>query len=271
MENKTYKTELDFNDSWELVSQEKYVFQFFHQQLTDLEANQIHIHGVKLYKTEKGMVITGLLRHSLAKNVMFDQVTLIVKNEKGIELAKKTFDMELFGELGPQKARPWKFAFEDEHVLVPLDEIEDQMAFELLFEHHEKVVRNFTLLLDENWEMSLSEEQKEFVSKVVSSLDPIKVNEVSVTGFHLNETPENVNIFLLVRNAFSQTLTIDNLPLQLFDARGDLISKLGFPIGKFQIPAHQARPISLSFSRENFLVDNPDFTSFTIELVPQQL
>ena len=106
VEKKTYKTELDFNDSWDLVPQEKYVFQFFHQQLNDLEANQIHIHGVKLYKTERGMVVTGLLRHSLAKNVRFDQITLIVKDVDGKDLAKKTFEMELFDELGPQKARP---------------------------------------------------------------------------------------------------------------------------------------------------------------------
>jgi len=271
VENKTYKTELDFNDSWDLVPQEKYVFQFFHQQLNDLEANQIHIHGVKLYKTEKGMVITGLLRHSIAKNVMFDQVTLIVKNEKGTELAKKTFDMELFGELGPQKARPWKFAFEDEHVLVPLEDIEDQMPFEMLFENYEKVVNDFTLLLDENWENGLSGDQKEYVSNLVKNLDPLKVNEISVVGFHLTETPEAVSIYLILRNAFSQTLTIDNLPLQLFDAEGKLVSKLGFPLGEFKIPAHQARPISLAFSRESFIVENPDFSSFSIELVPQQL
>ncbi|MDX1699006.1 MAG: SLAP domain-containing protein [Melioribacteraceae bacterium] len=271
MENKTFKTELDFNDSWDLILQEKYVFQYYHQQLSDLEANQIHIHGVKLYKNEKGMVITGLLRHSLAKTVVFDQVTLIVKSETGKELAKKTFSMELFGELGPQKARPWIFDFEDEFVLVSLDEIQDSMAFELQFEYFEKVVKDFSLLLDENWENNLESSQKEYIQNLVSSLEPIKINEISVVGFNLNETPQAVNVYLILRNAFSQTLTIGNLPLRLFDAKGQLVSQLGFPLSEFQIPAHQARPISLSFAKENFLVQNPDFSSYKLELVPQEL
>ena len=66
-------------------------------------------------------------------------------------------------------------------------------------------------------------------------------------------------------------LTIENLPIQLFDATGEMVCKLGFPIGQFEIKAHQARPISLSFSKDVFLKENPDFTTWKIEMVPQTL
>lgn len=133
MEKEYINTELIFDDSWDLALQEKYVFQFFHQKLAELEENQINIHGVKLYKTEKGMIVTCILRHTLSKNIQFDQISLVVKNMDGKELATKSFDMESFGELAPYTARPWRFDFEDEYVKVSLEEIVDQMNFELLF------------------------------------------------------------------------------------------------------------------------------------------
>ncbi len=57
---KTYKTQIDFSTDWELPAQEKYIFQFFHQQLENLEANQLHVHGVKLYTVDSGLVVTAI-------------------------------------------------------------------------------------------------------------------------------------------------------------------------------------------------------------------
>lgn len=266
-----YKTEINFSNDWDISTQDKYIFQFFHQQLEDLEANQLHVHGVKLYKVESSIVVTAILRHSLPKKLLLEQVVLLVKNKDGKELAKKQFDMALFGELEPCTARPWKFLFEEADLLVPLDEIENEMDFEMAFEYYEKVISDFELYLDENWSNGLTVDQQGYVKNLVSSLEPIKVNEISIVGFHFEESEQAVNIFIIIRNAFSQSLTIENLPIQLFDATGDIVCKLGFPIGEFQIASKQARPISLSFSKEVFQKENPDFSSWKIEMVPQTL
>lgn len=268
---KTYKTQIDFSTDWELPAQEKYIFQFFHQQLKNLEANQLHVHGVKLYKVDSGVVVTSILRHSLPKKLILDQVVLIVKDKEGKELAKRQFDMQLFGELDSCTARPWKFLFEMEDLLVPYEEIINEMDFEMVFEYYEKVVKDFELFLDENWSNGLGIEQQEFVKNLVATLEPIKVNEISIVGFHFYESEEAVNIYIIIRNAFDQTLTIENLPIQLFDATGEMVCKLGFPIGEFEIKAQQARPISLSFSKDVFMKENPDFSTWKIELIPQTL
>lgn len=268
---KTYKTEIDFSTDWEIPAAEKYIFQYFHQQLEDLEANQLHIHGVKLYTVDSGVVVTAIIRHSLPKKLRLEQVVLVVKDKEGKELAKKQFDMELFGELEACTARPWNFLFEMEDLLVPYDEIENEMDFKMAFEYYEKVVKDFELYLDENWSTGLSEVQQGYLNTLVSSLEPIKENEISVVGFHFHETDDAVNIYIIIRNAFSETLTIENLPIQLFDAAGDMVCKLGFPIGQFEIASKQARPISLSFSKEVFMKESPDFSSWKIEMIPQTL
>lgn len=268
---KTYKTEIDFSTEWDIPAPEKYIFQYFHQQLDDLEANQLHIHGVKLYTVDSGIVVTAIIRHSLPKKLRIDQVVLVVKDKEGKELAKKQFDMELFGELEACTARPWNFLFEMEDILVPYDEIVNEMDFEMAFEYYEKVVKDFELHLDDNWKNGLNEDQQGYVYNLVASLEPIKENEISIVGFHFNESDDAINIYIIIRNAFSDTLTIENLPIQLFDATDDMVCKLGFPIGQFEIASKQARPISLSFSKDVFMKENPDFSSWRIELIPQSL
>ncbi|SEM88361.1 accessory Sec system S-layer assembly protein [Paenisporosarcina quisquiliarum] len=268
---KTYKTKLDFSTDWEIPAPDKYIFQYFHQQLENLEANQLHIHGVKLYTVDSGIVITAIIRHSLPKELRLEQVVLVVKDKEGKELAKKQFDMELFGALEPCTARPWNFLFEMEDILVPYDEIVNEMDFEMAFEYYEKVVKDFELYLDENWSNGLNEEQQGYVNTLVSSLEPIKENEISVVGFHFQESDDAVNIYIIIRNSFSEALTIENLPIQLFDTAGDIVCKLGFPIGQFEIAPKQARPISLSFSKKVFMKEKPDFSSWQIEMIPQTL
>ncbi|MFB5086087.1 SLAP domain-containing protein [Psychrobacillus sp. PGGUH221] len=268
---KTYKTEIDFSVDWDIPTQEKYIFQFYHQQLEDLEANQLHVHGVKLYTVDSGIVVTAIIRHSLPKKLRLDQVVLVVKDTEGKELAKKQFDMQLFGELEPCTARPWNFLFEMEDLLVPYEEIENEMEFEMAFEYYEKVVKDFELYLDENWSNGLTEDQKKIVHDLVSTLEPLKENEISIVGFHFHESEDAVTIYIIIRNAFSQDLTIENLPIQLFDATAEMVCKLGFPLGQFTIASKQARPISLSFSKEVFQKENPDFSSWKIEMVPQTL
>ena len=267
----TYKTELNFSKDWDISAPDKYIFQYFHQKLENLEANQLHVHGVKLYTVESGIVVTAIIRHSLPKKLRLDQVVLVVKDKNGKEIANKQFDMELFGELEACTARPWHFLFEKEDLLVPYEELTNEMEFEMAFEYYEKVVKDFELYLDENWSNGLSEDQQAYVHTLVSTLEPIKENEISVVGFHFHESDDAVNIYIIIRNAFSETLTIENLPIQLFDAAGDMVCKLGFPIGQFEIVSKQARPISLSFSKEVFMKKNPDFSSWKIELVPQTL
>lgn len=268
---KTYKTEIDFSKDWDISAPDKYIFQYFHQQLENLDANQLHVHGVKLYTVESGIVVTAIIRHSLPKKLRLEQVVLVVKDKEGKELAKKQFDMELFGELEACTARPWNFLFEMDDLLVPYDELTNEMDFEMAFEYYEKVVKEFELYLDENWSNGLTDDQKLHLKNLVSSLEPIKLNEISVMGFNFQESEDAINIYIIIRNTFSETLTIENLPLQLFDATDDMVCKLGFPIGQFEIASKQARPISLTFSKETFLKEKPDFSSWKIEIVPQTL
>ncbi|MER2006266.1 MAG: SLAP domain-containing protein [Psychrobacillus sp.] len=263
------KTLLEFSENWELDQQERYVFQYYHNKLKGLDPNQINIHGVALHKNNDGFIMTAIIRHSLQKKLNLQDIRLVVRNLDGKELARKDFNMEYFGVLNSLRARPWIFEFDSESLLVSDDEIKDKMEFEVLFEIQEPAVSDFSLQLDENWSNGLSEEQVSSLETSLAGMEPVTQNEISVSAFNLEEAEESVNVFVIVRNAFEEEITISNLPLQLFDASGDLVAQLGFPLEQFVVGSRQARPISLSFPKNVFKKESPDFTNWNIQLTQQ--
>lgn len=263
------KTILEFSDQWEMDQQERYVYQYYHNKLKGLDPNQINIHGVDLHKSDDGFIITAIIRHSLEQVLNLQSVRLVVRSEDGKELAKNDFSLELFGPLNSLRARPWFFKFDSESLLVPQEEIQDKMKFEVVFEIQEEAVTDFSLQLDESWSSNLSEEQTTSMNEMLSSLEALGQDEISVSAFSLSQVPGGVDVFVLVRNSFSQEITISNLPLQLFDGAGDLVAQLGFPLDNFTVASHGARPVSLHFSESVFKKLAPDWSNWKIQLTSQ--
>ncbi|MER2261580.1 MAG: SLAP domain-containing protein [Psychrobacillus sp.] len=263
------KTLLEFSDLWELDQQERYVFQYYHNKLKGLEPNQINIHGVALHKNDNGFIMTAIIRHSLQKTLNMEVIRLVVRDKDGKDIARKEFNMEVFGLLNSLRARPWIFEFDKDSLLVPEEEIKDKMEFEVLFEYQQPVVSDFTLQLDENWSNGLSAEQIASLEASLASMEAVEENSLSVNAFHFAEVEDGVHVYVVLRNGYKEEITISNLPVQLLDAAGDVVAKLGFPLEQFAVGSHQARPVSLHFPKNEFQKESPDFSSWNVQLTPQ--
>ncbi|MCM3356535.1 SLAP domain-containing protein [Psychrobacillus sp. MER TA 171] len=263
------KTILEFSDLWELDQQERYVFQYYHNKLKGLDPNQINIHGVALHKNDNGFIMTAIIRHSLQKTLNMEVIRLVVRDKDGKDIARKEFNMEVFGLLNSLRARPWIFEFDKDSLLVPEEEIKDKMEFEVLFEYQQPVVSDFTLQLDENWSNGLSPEQIASLEASLASMEAVEENSLSVNAFHFAEVEDGVHVYVVLRNGYKEEITISNLPVQLLDAAGDVVAKLGFPLEQFAVGSHQARPVSLHFPKNVFQKESPDFSSWNVQLTPQ--
>lgn len=261
------KTTLEFSDLWNLNEQERYAFQSAHNKLKGLIPNQLNIHGVKLHKTNDGFIITAIIRQSLQKKLVLADIRLIVRDTAGKDIAKKDFNMEHFGELGSLRARPWMFEFDNEFLLVSHDEITDQMEFEVVFEYLQKSVSEFTLQLDEKSLQELTDDQKDALKKTLYSLNPLAINDVSISTVNLVEQDKGLTIDLLVRNSFNKGVTLNNLPLQLFDAAGDVVAQYEFSLEQFEINPSHGRPVSLFFPKELLKKANPDWSKWKIKVI----
>lgn len=266
-ENEGIKTELVFHPEWNLNVQEKYVFQFNHQKLPLLQPNQVSINGINIYKFDDGFVVTAFLSSTLPKPLSFEVIDLAIVNEKNETLARKSFEMDLFGDLPPNSSIPWRFLFDKEDQLV--EEIPDK-DWRLVFELKQKVHQSLPLDLEENWRQALSEEQIANLENIVKSLPPVKVGEVNFLGLEAAQREDkSIAITLLLRNGSEKDLTFENLPLTLIDASGEMVAKAGFPIGHVNFKARTCKPYSLTFPAEAIIKEHVDLSKWQVTLTQQ--
>ena len=98
------KTKLSYHPDWDLTVQEKYVFQYNHQKLPLLQPNQLSVSGINLYEYDDGFVVTAFLSSSLPQAISFEVIDLVLVDENNQPLARKGFEMDLFGELPQTQA-----------------------------------------------------------------------------------------------------------------------------------------------------------------------
>lgn len=260
------RTALSYHPDWELSVQEKYVFQYNHQKLPLMQPNQISVHGINLYEYEDGFVVSAFLSSSLPKPVTFEVIDLVIINEENETLARKSFEMDLFGELLPNTTMPWRFLFNKENQLV---EKMPKKGWRLVFELKQKVVNTLPLELEKSWEDSLNEQQKEHLNTIIQQLPPLKNGEINFLGLEATQNHEKaIAITLLIRNASNRSITIENLPLILEDASGEAIAKASFALDKLEIRAFTCKPWTFVFPATAIAKESPDLSKWKA-YVPQ--
>ncbi|MCL6584935.1 MAG: accessory Sec system S-layer assembly protein [Anoxybacillus sp.] len=261
--NEEMKTTLSFHPDWDVSPQERYVYQFHHQQLPPLKPNQLSISGMKLIEYNDGFVVVAFLRSTLPKPVRFEQINLLLLDENGQAIAKRAFAMDSFGELPPMTARPWRFLFSAEDKLV--DKI-PQEGWKIAFELKQAPKReDHRLDLEASWEQSLSTQQREHLQKLIETLPPLSVGEINFMGLEakLNEKRDLV-ITLLIRNGSDKHIQLEQIPLVVEDASGDIICKGVFQLEQFEVKANTSKPWTFIFPSTLLLKEDVDLTKWKV-------
>lgn len=259
------KTELSFHPDWDLSVQEKYVLQFNHQKLPFLQPNQISINIINLYEYDEGFVVTAFLSSSLPKAISFEVLDLVLVNEEDQPLARKSFEMDLFGEIPANTSRPWRFLFENENKLV--DEI-PKTGWKLVFELKEKTKNTLPLDLEESWQSSLSDEQKQQLENIVNNLAPLKEGEVNFMGLEAKLVEKGLAVTLLIRNGSNRSLFFENIPLAFEDASQEVVAQAGFQLNNLEVKAQTCKPWTFVFPESSFTKTDFDLSNWKT-YVPQ--
>lgn len=239
------KPVLSLHPEWEISKQEQYVYQFHLNQLPDLEENQLSITGFKIDEYDEFFTITGFIRSTVPQPITFEMLSLLLLDENQEVSARETFDMERFGELPPLSARPWRFIF-DKETLLEGKEIPKEgwtLAFEL------KKRNTHRLDLDASWKESISKEQTAHLEKIVENLKPLNQNEVNLMGLEAVFTENrDLQVTLLIRNGSEKAIQLDQLPLVIEDASGDIIARGVFQTGGLTVKENTSKPWNFVFS-----------------------
>jgi accessory Sec system S-layer assembly protein len=193
------------------------------------------------------------------------KVELLLMSENNKVLASKQFDLEVLDEIPARSDRPWVFAFDKQSQKVadlPTEGWKLSFNVQSLVPHQ--------LDLAPTWEEALTVDQKEALKKTVEALPKLKDREVNFSGFQA-KTQENgsLAVSLFIRNGHSQHITVDQLPLEVTDATGDLVARGSFTLDSLEIKANTSKAWTFIFPAEMIQKEHADFTRWTVR-VPQQ-
>lgn len=262
------KTNLVFHPEWEMSNQEKYVYRFEHQKLPLLKPNQISISGIKLIEHDGDIVVIAFLRNTLPKAVRFDSINLVIIDKENRPIAKKAFDMGSIEELEAMSCMPWRFLFNQEDRLSNTIPDKDwKIAFEL---QSKSTPEEHQLDLDQSWENQISPMQKEQLEELVSSLPKLGSSEMNFMGIEAKFLEDHsFAVTILIRNGSHKNIQLEQIPLIVEDAQGDIICQGGFKLEKFEVKANTSKPWTFIFPAQLIVKANPDLTKWRV-YPPQQ-
>ncbi|MGE7863014.1 accessory Sec system S-layer assembly protein [Bacillus mobilis] len=261
--NKKIKSALYFHPAWgEIELEQKYIYQFLHKDLQDLQENQVSLAGIDTELKDGNYRITVFIRNSAAQPIKFEKVTLQLLNKDEEICARKTFDLTDLGAIPANTSMPWVFTFEkDTTTNANLSKEDWQLAFEFKPEH--------TLDIDPTWESQITNETKQQLQQLVSNLTPPGETEVNFFGLQTNlEENGDLHISILIRNGYNQTIRLEQMPLHISDASGEVIAKGNFKLGNFEVKANSSKPWTFTFNAASVLKKELDLSTWKA-FIPQ--
>lgn len=254
-------TALYIHPGWTLPAEQQYVFRFLHNELMPLQPNQISIAGVDLANTSNGIEVTAFVRNSLQKKVSFGETTLLLLDEEQNLIARQSFDLSELGEIPAESSMPWVFRFPANTIK---QEIFKESNWTLAFE----LARPHTLDLHESWDKTLSAEEKEGLRKLVASAGKPNDGEVNFMGIKINHNPgENLSVTLMIRNGTKQDMHLQQIPLAVKDASGEIVAEGAFNLEDFVVKANTSKPWTFIFPSSFIKREEINLSSWSIEVI----
>ncbi len=252
------ETALSIHPTWNLAKEDMYSFQFLNNECPPLKPNQISLSGIMITKDGEQYRATAFVRNSLDKAISLAETTLVLLGENEQILGRKTFQLAELGEIPAKSSRPWNFYFTKNNLFT-----EDLPAegWKLAFQLESGIPEKHTLDLADSWKKSLASHDKKKLKELVENLEPPKEGEVNFLGLQAQTSSEGeLHITLLIRNGSKKDINIEQIPLHVEDAQGDLVAQGGFKLDDFNIKANTSKPWTFIFPKSLVKKATPDFS-----------
>ncbi|WP_409302948.1 accessory Sec system S-layer assembly protein [Peribacillus sp. SCS-155] len=243
-EDGTPATSLFFHPDWEMSTAERYVYRYHHQNLAPLLPNQLSITGLELKELNGDLVVVAFLRNTLDRGIRFETVDLLLLDSEGTPFAKKQFEVDDIGEIPAFSCMPWRFLFFEEDRLGEALPEEWTIAFEL----KSNTAKEHALDIDERWGSSLTPAQREHLETMVAGLPKLAAGEVNIMGIEASMKDDgSLAAVVLIRNGSEKSIKLEQIPLVVEDAEGDIVARGGFTLQDLEVKANTSKPWTFVF------------------------
>lgn len=254
-------TSLSISPEWNLAKEQEYVLKFLSNDLQPLKPNQLSLAGIGIEKeiSTGDWHVQAFMRSSLDRPITLGKAELLVLDGDQNPVASQEFDLSLLGALPPQSDRPWIFTFDKKNI-----KSEDPSALEWTLAFNVQSLVPHSLDLEESWAQALSPEQKTALENAVKNLPALKPREVNIVGFQSKFTENgDFAVSVFIRNGHTRHINLEQAPLEILDANGQLVSKGSFKLDGFTVKANTTRPWTFIFPKKLLLIENPDLSRWT--------
>ena len=134
-----------------------------------------------------------------------------------------------------------------------------------------------TLSLHPEW--TLSQEQEYVFRFLANELEPLKPDQISLSGIDIDVEPANGSWLVksFFRSSLEQSISVGSVELMLLDADGKTLASQEFDLKELgDIPGKSARPWVFAFTKENIFAEEPPAENWKLafnvqSMVPHKL
>ena len=265
--NRDVITKLSFHPDWNVPLEQQYVFNFLANELQPLKPNQLSLSAINIETNPRSGAwnVKAFFRSSLPEAIELGEIELFILDKDDKRLASKMFNFKELGVIPAESARPWVFEFDANSIeATEVPEEGWKIAFNLIS------LRGHQLDLDETWKKQLPKEQQEELAKIVKDLPKLGKTEVNFTGLQAKlQNDKSLHVSIFIRNGHDKAINLEQLPLEIIDARGVQVAKGSFKLDPIlTVQPNTTKPWTFIFPEQLVNVKGIDLSRWTAR-VPQ--
>lgn len=270
-EDRDVVTKLSFHPQWNVPLEQQYIFNFLANELQPLKPNQLSLSAINIEENPRNGAwnVKVFFRSSLPEPIELGEIELLILDKDDKRLASQTFHFQDLGVIPAESARPWVFEFDKSSIEPGVEEVPKEDGWKIAFNLIS--LRGHQLDLDETWKQQLPQDQQEALEKIVKDLPKLGKTEVNFTGLQAKlQNDKSLHVSIFIRNGNDKAINLEQLPLEIIDARGKQVAKGSFKLEPvLTVQPNTTKPWTFIFPAQLVDVKGIDLSRWTAR-VPQE-
>ena len=258
-EDEYIPTRLSFPSHIVIGEEDKQYYMKKHDSLPEMKKNQFQVSGIELVVQNGEILVPSFIRSTVSKPVSLKNTTILLVDQDTTTIAKTEVDFSALDVVQPNTATFWNILFPKESV--EISDLSEMKSWSLAFEVNTK----HQLDLSELKEGAISEAARAQLEEIINESE-LSDNELSLMGLSAKRDDlEGLEITLLIQNGTKDNLEIKKLPLNFYDAAGELAAQGTFQLKDFTVQTNTSKPMTIVFPKSGILKDNMNLETWSLE------
>ncbi|WP_214825134.1 SLAP domain-containing protein [Exiguobacterium algae] len=230
---------LVFDDEMGIPKEDEYVFRYHAKRLPMLRDNQLSIELLNAEPLGDDLSIVALFRNTLPGSFEIKELTVLLLDANNLPVGRKVLGRAELPDFEPWTSKPVYLDFFEDELFA---DIESYDALRLVFQMNPS---DKLQPVSPTEEAKFSKEAWQHVMRTNISTPPVGEDEFNLLLVSVEENETGVTVALLLRNGYTRSLAVSNLPVELVS--GDTV--VGFTSVRLEEPVQgkQAYPVSVTF------------------------